>query len=89
MTDVDDPRMRFRVWIAAKLVDQTWVDTTNPEADEIVDNIKARHAAIVDQACRAGKPWLVEVYDPAKPEAEAYFRFGDDTAGMTDPRRVQ
>lgn len=89
MNDPDDPRMRFRVWIEAKLVDERWIDTSNPDADRVMETIKARQAAIVDQACQAGKRWLVEVYDPAKPEEVAYSRMGDDADGMVDPRRIQ
>lgn len=89
MNDPDDPRMRFRVWVSAELVDERWVDTSNPEADRVMETIKTGQAAIVERAHLAGRPWLVEVYDPGMPEEEAYFRFGDDADGMVNPRRVQ
>lgn len=78
--------MRFRLWVAGKLVDEAWVDCSNPDAEHHVDNVRDRHQALADRAARADEPWLVEVYDPAKPEGWAYLRFGDDEAGMVDPR---
>lgn len=84
----DDPRMRFRCWVAGELVDESWVDATNPEAPAHFERIQGRHRMFVEQADRDELPWLVEVYDPAKPAREAYIRIGTDSTGMVDPRRL-
>lgn len=89
MSTATDPRMRFRVWVSAQLADEAWVDASNPEAEKHIEGIRARHHSIVNQAERDGKRWLIEVYDPAKPEGWAYLRFGDDDAGMANPRPVR
>lgn len=81
----EDPRLRFRVWIAGRLVEQVWIDATNPDAASHSEAVQARHAALVAEAERCDQPWLIEIYDPSKPEHEAFLRIGTDTAGMVDP----
>lgn len=83
-----DPRMRFRVWIAGRLADEAWVDTSRPDAQEHIDTTRDHHWSLVEQADRDGQVWLVEIYDPDKPEEEAYMRMGTDADGMVDPRAV-
>lgn len=85
---MSDPRMRFRVWVAAQLVDETWVDSSNPDADRLMANVLARHAQIVEAASRTDQLWLVEAYDPEQPGLEAFWRYGTDRDGMIDPREV-
>jgi len=80
-----DPRLRFRVWIAARLADEAWIDASNPDAEQLMEAVRAHQYALVEQAAAADRPWLIEVYDPAKPEDEAYWRLGTDAAGMVDP----
>lgn len=82
----DDPRLRFRLWINGTLVDEAVLDTSEPDAEEHVDKIRARHEAIADAADQDGHRWLVEVYDPALPDDRAYLRFGTDPVGMVKPR---
>ena len=77
-----DPRLRFRIWVAARLVDETWIDTGNPEANEHMDNVNVRHRAIATKADAALLPWLVEAYDP---EDGSYARFGTDDGGAVLP----
>jgi hypothetical protein len=50
--------------------------------------VQAAHLAIAGAAYAAGTPWLIEVYDLARPEDEAYLRFGSDRAGMAAPIAV-
>lgn len=76
----------MRVWVSGVLVDETWVDTSNPDSLQIGETMQARHMALTDRAEREGKVWLVEVFDPAKPAGQAYLRFGTDEAGMVAPR---
>lgn len=85
MIDPEDPRMRFRLWIAGQLVDETWVDASNPDAERIIHALRQRHIDLANEATAEDRPWLAEYYDPAKPEHEAYVRFGDDAEGMVDP----
>ena len=88
-SETDDPRIRFRVWIAGLLADEVWVDVSNPDADEHMEKVRDRHQQVVEAARRGGLEWMVEIYDPARPEAEAYLRFGDDKEGMVDPTPMQ
>jgi hypothetical protein len=80
----EDPRLRFRVWVAAVLVEEVWLDATDPLDRARIDGVRDRHMAIADAAEADGKLWLVEVYDPALGQF-GYMRFGTDTAGMVDP----
>jgi hypothetical protein len=86
----EDPRMRFRVWVAARLVDEAWADASNPDAAEHVAAIRARHKAITELAQQRGRPWLCEIYDPERPEhghtcASAPTRPGWSTPGAATP----
>lgn len=78
-----DARVRFRIWVDAQLVDETWLDASNPEVDEHEAALAARHLAIKDEADRQDRPWLIELWDPEK---DSYQRFGTDTAGIVDPQ---
>jgi hypothetical protein len=80
----DDTRLRFRVWVAGRLADEYWLDARTADHEEI-DATAARQAAIVDAAGNAGDPWLMEIYDPARPDGAAYTRWGTDVAGMVNP----
>lgn len=81
----EDPRLRFRIWVGAALVEDVWVDASNPDADAIGDAALRRHKAIARQAEADGREWLVEMYDPAQPPGRAYVRFGSDCEGMVSP----
>ena len=86
---INDPRMRFRGWVRGQLLDEVWGDVaagTTEDAMLCGDVLSLRHLAITQAADEAGRPWLIEIYDPAKPELEAYVRFGTDAVGMVDPR---
>lgn len=83
---IRDPRMRLRLWVDAELVDETWIDCGNPDAEKHFDALMDRYERTTLAVHQMDRPWLIELYDPARPEHEAYTRFGSDTAGMTDPR---
>lgn len=85
-SEQEDPRLRFRVWVDGELVDETWLDATNPDADEHFAAMTGRHEALVQAADLIDSVWLVEWYDPARPEDQAYGRAGTDVAGMVDPK---
>lgn len=75
--------LRFRVWVAGQLRLEEWLDERiNPAASA---EAAQRHAAL---AMASGHPWLVEIYDPDADEANAYVRFGTDTAGMVEPHKT-
>ena len=81
----EDPRLRFRIWVAGRLADEAWLDTTHPDAQAQTEAIQLRQAGIAEAAHEARQPWLAEVYDPAKPDDAAYIRWGTDTEGMHEP----
>lgn len=85
MTAVD-PRLRFRVYIDGKVADEVWLNADDPVDHQRVIDVRRKHMRMTDEAERAGKAWLAEVYDPAEPvRSRAYTRFGTDVAGMIDP----
>lgn len=84
----DDPRIRFRVWVSGALIEDVWLDSTNPDSEEIFEAMQERHVAITNLADGEGKPWMVEVFDPAQPAETAYWRVGTDGVGMIDPQPV-
>ena len=75
-----DGRLRFRVWVAGTLVREDWAGAPYEMA-----LIAGEHERIAREASEKGKGFTVEVYDPDKPEEEAYLRFGSDAAGMVTP----
>ncbi len=80
----DDSRLRFRVWVDGALADEYWLDTSTA-TDEDAEAAAMRQAGIV---ARAGdRPWLVEIYDPARRDG-AYTRWGTDVTGMVCPVEV-
>lgn len=75
--------LRFRVWVGGQLRLEEWLDEKiHPAAAE---DAAQRHAAT---AMASGRPWLVEIYNPDADEADAYIRFGTDTAGMVEPTQT-
>jgi hypothetical protein len=76
-------QLRIRLFVAGSLADETWTD--DPREAPRIAAVHQRQAGAAD---RAGKRWLVEVFDPDAPPAEAYLRFGTDSAGMTAPLDV-
>jgi hypothetical protein len=80
-----DPRLRHRLWINATLVDETWLDASAFDADAEADAVIEQYRRITAIADTRGLPWLVELYDPAEPEDQAYSRMGTDKRGMIDP----
>jgi hypothetical protein len=79
-----DPRLRFRVYIGGRLVDETWVDCSAPGAGAVADAVQARHEALAADADHEGVPWVIEVYDPEQPDSIP-FRLGTDPTGMVLP----
>jgi hypothetical protein len=77
-----DPRIRFRVWVSAELVDETWLDVGNPDVQLHMVALRNRHLLITEEADRQDRPWLIEWWDP---DEDRYGRFGTDAAGMIDP----
>ena len=80
-----DPRLRFRLFVGGQLIDQVWLNADNPADHDRIDEVRDRHDALSVQADADGLPWMVEVYDPALHDREAYLRFGTDTDGMVQP----
>jgi hypothetical protein len=78
-----DARVRFRVWVDAELVDETWMDISNPEVEEHMAALRERHFLITTEADLQDRPWLIEWWDP---DEDRYQRFGTDAGGMVDPR---
>lgn len=80
------PALRFRVYVARRVVAEEWAElTTEAAAASVGEMIGERQIALTERAQRAGLEWLVEVYDPGAAEAEAYLRFGTDRGMMTRP----
>jgi hypothetical protein len=73
----------------AELAEEVWVSAIEPNAEARIEEIRARHISWAAAAETEGKPWLIEIYDPALAEDEAYLRMGTDAAGMVDPRPMQ
>ena len=82
--NANDPRLRFRVFVDAQLVDETWVNTREPEPLRTVEQVWAHHQELIRHAQADDKPWLVEIYDPATAEDRA-LRFGTDETGIEQP----
>jgi hypothetical protein len=80
-----DNRLRLRLWIDGALIDEAWIDSTDPDAPAKVDAVHAVHTHLAELANAHGVPWLTEVYNPEAPDEEAYIRVGTDKAGMVQP----
>ena len=80
-----DPRLRFRLYLAGQLTDETWIDVGATDADATADATSARHRAAADAAESEGFTWMIEVFDPAAPPGTGYLRIGTDTCGMIAP----
>ena len=89
MSGPADPRLRLRLYIDGAVFDEVWIDVSHADAQLRMDAAQHRHLALTGQAADRGQRWMVEVYDPARPEAEAYMRFGTDPLGMVEPREVE
>jgi hypothetical protein len=76
--------LRMRLYVGGQLADEVWLT----DLDE-AGRVSERHQSIAADADRAGQSWLIEVYDPAKPERAAYVRFGTDKDGMVAPYEVE
>jgi hypothetical protein len=84
---VPDGRLRFRIYVEGELVAEDWLVTGDPEGTAA----KAReHGHICDEAKEAGKDWLLEVYDPDRPEddPDAYLKIGPDSLAVMEPIAV-
>lgn len=84
--DSQDPRVRFRVWVDAQLVDEQWVDARDPSRLHGVEQVWERHQEVVGKAEADGKPWAIEVCDPSQPEDRA-LRFGTDRSAIKGQTR--
>jgi len=81
----EDSRLRFRMWIAGEMVDETWVDASNPDYRSHTQAIGQRHRDAAEFATARDLPWLVEWWDP---ETDGYGRIGTDGDGMVEPREM-
>jgi hypothetical protein len=79
-----DDSLRIRLWIGAKLADEQWLVDGEQAAE-----LGPAHVRRVQAADSEGLLWLVEVWDPAKPDDEAFMRYGTDSAGMAAPYEVE
>lgn len=82
-------RLRLRVFTGGTLADEQWIDTASPDCLRRAEETRNRHVALVEQAVRDGRPWLVETYDPDQPEESRYIRVGTDTRGMRVPAAAE
>jgi hypothetical protein len=80
--------LRLRLWIDGQLRDQVWINAGDPDAAARIDRATTTHDAAVDQANALGLPWMIEVWNPELPEAEAFLRFGTDDGGMVAPEPI-
>ena len=85
MSGPADPRLRLRLYIDGALADEVWIDSTSPLAQEMIAEAQADHQARAAAATDRGQLWMVEIYDPAQPDPQAYIRFGTDARGMERP----
>lgn len=70
-----------RLYVGGELIESVWLRN-----DAATDGVQSRHEQLTLAADRAGKLWLIEIYDPDAPADEAFLRFGTDIAdGMVDP----
>lgn len=83
-----DPRIRFRVYVSKELVDETWVDCSAPDYQDVAALCRKRHMAIVEESMAANKPHLIEIFDPEQPEGDQYIRYGTDKDMMTLPKEI-
>lgn len=81
-----DPRLRFRIWVDAHLMNEEWLSLRDRTAMLRVEQVWHRHQELISRAEADGRRWLIEIYDPDKPEDQA-LRFGTDAAGITPPIR--
>ena len=72
--------MRFRLLLDGKVHLEEWLDD-----EREIEAAPVRHA--MEAMKYPDKDWLVEVFDPEAPEAEAYVRFGSSPEGMIAPLR--
>ena len=83
-----DPRLRLRVFVDGYMAAEVWIDSSDPDARQVMTAVQHQHQVIVQAAHIAGLPWMLEVYDPELPEGCAYLRVGTDTRGMVVPLRT-
>jgi hypothetical protein len=87
VTEGSDPHLRFRVFTGGRLAVEHWFDARTVKPGDVVAMARD-HAHHCREADEAGLPWLVEIYDPARPPDRAYIRWGTDHAGMCKPGPV-
>jgi hypothetical protein len=80
-----DSRLRLRLWIDGALIDEAWIDSLDPRAQDLTATVSEVHSHLAELADAHGVPWLTEVYDPEAPEDQAYIRVGTDKDGMVQP----
>lgn len=86
VVDGHEDWLRFRVWVAAQLVDQVWLDARDTAGLHQVEQVWQRHQDFIAQAEADGKPWVIEIYDASQPEDQA-LRFGTDKSAIKGPTR--
>jgi hypothetical protein len=82
------PWMRFRLYVAGEVKDETWLNVDGPEVAANFAAVNHRHHDLIVWAERARLPWMTEVYNPAAPEGQQYARVGTDADGMVQPMVV-
>jgi hypothetical protein len=75
-------RLRFRMWVGGALVAEDWLPGADPDTGF---GLARAHRGIAADAEAAGRPWLIEVYDPdgdITPDGEpgAVVLIGSDAA---------
>jgi hypothetical protein len=54
----------FRLVVAGRVVDEAWVDVTEPSTPKRIDEIRDRHAVRAQAAMADGDEWALEIVDP-------------------------
>jgi len=78
-------RLRFRLFINDKQVDETWLDGARPGDLDLTSVVAAEHVEAAVAADRDGGSWYVEVFDPDAPDKDAIMRFGTSRSAMILP----
>lgn len=79
--------IRFRLYVGDDVIDQQWIDATQPDSDVQVAECAKRQQTLMRSLSAQGKRWIAETWDPSTP-GNAYIRWGTDVAYMLDPTPI-
>lgn len=75
---MNDPRLRYRVYVNRELVEEVWIDASAEDYLEYSARTRERHMKIIEEAAKEKKPYLVEIFDPSIEGIDSIMRIGDD-----------